>query len=75
MPTYRVGSIRGRTVSGLTPCALVCEVCEQELDETVHVEQGQERYAGMTVPGVTRVWPALADPVQRHETRCRGPKH
>lgn len=71
MSTFRVGSQQGRTVSGITPHALVCETCNEELEETAPVERGQEKFSGMTVAGVARIWPGLEKLVSHHESRCR----
>ena len=69
MATYRVGSMRGRTVSGATPHALVCEACNEEMDEHIPVERGQEKFSGMTLAGVRRIWPAVETIVRQHEDR------
>jgi hypothetical protein len=74
MPTYRIGSARGRPVDGRTPCAVVCEVCNEELDGTAQVERGQERFSGMTPAGMAQIWPDLNAAVQYHETHCWGKK-
>jgi hypothetical protein len=74
MPTYRIGSVQGRPVDGRTPCALVCEACNDELEGVVLVERGQERFAAMTPAGVTHIWPNMAAAVQKHEGRCWGAK-
>jgi hypothetical protein len=72
MSTYRIGSSLGRPLSGRTPHALVCEACEEELDDIAEVERGQERFSGMTTAGVLRLWPRTETAVNRHESRCRG---
>lgn len=69
MSTYRIGSVLGRIVAGYTPHALVCETCNEELESTVPVQRGQEKFAGMTVAGVKRIWPDLEKVVRQHEDR------
>jgi len=74
MPTYRVGSVQGREdYAGITPHALVCEQCRQEIGVEVPVARGQDKFSGMTAEGVIRVWPTLAVPVRAHDAKCQPP--
>lgn len=72
MSTYRIGSILRRTGFGLTPYTVVCESCEEELDGAAEVERGQERFSGLTMAGLMRLWPKMEKAVKLHECRCRG---
>jgi hypothetical protein len=74
MPTYRIGSALGRPTAGRTPHAVVCETCNEELDEQAPVERGQESFSGMTVAGLLRLWPGLEQAVKLHESYCHGKK-
>jgi len=71
MPTYRVGPARGRPVMGHTPHALVCEGCDEELELTIPVEHGQEKFTGLMLGGVLRLWPSAEKQVRQHEAICR----
>jgi hypothetical protein len=74
MAFYRVGSPVGPPVRDVTPHAVQCEVCREELDDVVQCEVGQDKYFGLSAAGITRIWPSIKPAVDKHEAACKGKK-
>jgi hypothetical protein len=74
MPSYRVGRMVDRDGRNHTRHSLVCEACNKEIGTTVLLGPGQDKFSGMTVAGVVRLWPGVEKELKLHEGNCRPVK-